>query len=148
MVGQIGSLCSCPSISYWTWRRESLIFNLWYTDANLKNQNELRQRGVELCYTTENTEIRRGLVCILDLKAVAEASLSVAFEKHGILRTTTEQRDTQESVITDWVEISREIQEQFIKGSMCNYLEGHKVLGGNQMCLCRAVPKLLNFLPQ
>lgn len=38
----------------------------------------------------------------------------------------------QKSVITDLVEILREIRERFIEQSMCHYLEGHKVLDGNQ----------------
>lgn len=37
---------------------------------------------VELyCYTTDNTEILRNLICVLELKAIAEASLSMVFEK-------------------------------------------------------------------
>lgn len=37
---------------------------------------------VELyCYTTENTEIVRNLISILELKVIAEASLSMVFEK-------------------------------------------------------------------
>lgn len=57
MAGQIISLCLCPSISYCTGRKKSLIFHLRRNDASLKNENELRQKVVELfCYTTENTE--------------------------------------------------------------------------------------------
>ena len=46
--GQIIYLCSRPAVSYCTGRKESLSFNLWSTDANLKNQSEGRQQTVEL----------------------------------------------------------------------------------------------------
>lgn len=46
--GQIIYLCSRPAVSYCSGRKESLSFNLWPTDANLKNQSEGRQQMVEL----------------------------------------------------------------------------------------------------
>lgn len=91
---------------------------------------KVKEDSKQLNYTvkqSKNTETLRDLICILELKGAAAPSLNMVFESHGTWRITAEQRDNQKSVIIDAVEIPREIQEQFVKQLMCNYLGGHKV---------------------
>lgn len=86
-------------------------------------------------YTVKQTktETLRDLTCILEMKGTVEASLSMVFETSWNPEDHNKSKGTnQKSVITGLVEIPRKIGERFIKQSMCNYLEGHKVLDGNQ----------------
>lgn len=91
-------------------------------------------------YTVKQTktETLRDLTCNLEMKDIVGASLSMVFETSWSPEDHNKSKGTnQKSVTTDLVEIPREIGEQFIKKSMCNYLEGHKVLDGNQYAFVR-----------